>query len=186
MKIFYTILLILISGIGFAADYNSAYTGAQIDSGAKAGNDVAGVTGIVTSNGAGTISAATTIFVTGRIDGLMGVTLSTANAATTISSTSNKVMTYYNRGDSDAHSVYTTPTFEAGQMYCIRNYTGITAVIKIQLLAGQYMDVDGVNTAAGKAVKSGGALGDSACFQVVDSTHAVLWMNSGLWSIDNS
>jgi hypothetical protein len=129
----------------------------------------------------------TSLYATGRIDGLTGVTLSTAASATTISSTLNKVMTYYNRGDSDAHSIYTLPTAAEGLYYCVRNYTGITTVVKFQTsAAGQYIDVDGVNTASGKAVKSSGALGDSACVQGVDATHWVLWMNSGLWSIDNS
>lgn len=122
----------------------------------------------------------------GRVDGLVGLTLSTAGSPTTISSTNNKVAFYLNQGNSEANSVYTLPTAAAGLQYCVRNYTGIVQPIKFQTsAAGQYIDLDGTNTASGKAVKSSGALADSACVVGVDATHWILFQQCGTWTIDN-
>jgi hypothetical protein len=127
----------------------------------------------------------TSLYATGRLDGTVGMVLSTATSATTISSTNNKSSYYMNRGDSDAHSIYTLPTAAAGLQYCVKNYTGITTVLTFQTSAsGQYIDLDGTNTASGGFIHSAGAAGDGACVVGVDSTHWVAIPIKGTWSRD--
>ena len=92
---------------------------------------------------------------------------------------------FWNIGNSAANSIFTLPTAAAGLQYCIRNYTGITKVMKFQTsAAGQYIDLDGVNTATGGLIKSAGAAGDGACVVGVDATHWVSYHSSGTWSKD--
>jgi len=127
----------------------------------------------------------TSLYATGRIDGTVGVTLSTANSATTIDSTSNKSSYYFNQGDSDAHSIYTLPTAAAGLQYCVKNYTGISRVVTFQTsAAGQYIDLDGTNSASGGFIHSAGAAGDGACVVGTDATHWVAFPVKGTWSRD--
>jgi hypothetical protein len=175
-----------LTGIGGAAVGQTFYIGTtQVAiNRASASLTLAGLTLTAPDIGAAT---GTSLLATGRIDGTVGMVLSTANSATTISSTDNKSSYYMNQGDSAAHSVYTLPTAAAGLQYCVRNYTGITQVIKFQTSAsGQYIDLDGTNTGSGKAVKSGGAAGDAGCVVGVDATHWMFYTNKGTWAIDNT
>lgn len=128
----------------------------------------------------------TSLIVTGRLDGTVGMLESTAGSATTISVATHGSSSYFmNKGDSDAHSIFTLPTAAAGLQYCIRNYTGITTVLKFQTsAAGQYIDLDGVNTATGGLIKSAGAAGDAACVVGVDATHWAAYVQKGTWSKD--
>jgi hypothetical protein len=123
----------------------------------------------------------TSLLLTGRIDGTVNVVTSTANAATSISSTNNKSAYYLNIGDSDAHSIYTLPTPAAtgGCQYCVTNYTGITTKISLQAPANVILVLDGAaGSAAGHAIM-GGALGDSICAVGVDATHYLLHIGKG-------
>jgi hypothetical protein len=143
---------------------------------------LAGITLTTPDIGAAT---GTSLLVTGRVDGTVSVVLSTANAATTISSTSNKSAYYMNRGDSDAHSIYTLPTAAEGLQYCAKNYTGITTVVTFQTSAsGQYIDLDGTNSASGGFIHSDAAAGVGACVIGVDATHWVAYPNKGSWTRD--
>jgi hypothetical protein len=143
---------------------------------------LAGITLTTPDIGAAT---GTSLLATGRIDGTVGMVLSTAGSATTIDSTSNKASYYMNQGNSAANSIFTLPTAAAGLQYCARNYTGITQVLKFQTsAAGQYIDLDGVNTASGGLIKSGGAAGDAACVVGVDATHWVAYPSKGTWTKD--
>jgi hypothetical protein len=129
----------------------------------------------------------TSLLATGRVDGLVGVTITTD--ATTISSTSNKQAYYINNGDSAAKGIYTLPTAAAGLQYCIALYsehaTGATAVMKFQTSAsGQYIALDGVRTASGGLIKSTGAAGDAACVVGISATEWIAYHSSGTWSKD--
>lgn len=130
----------------------------------------------------------TSLYAAGRIDGTVGMVISTADSATTISSTNNKSSYYMNIGDSDAHSIYTLPTAATGLQYCVTNYQNsgaITRAIKIiTSAAGQYITVNGALSASGGYIISSGAAGDSACVVGVDSTHWVGYIQKGAWTIN--
>ena len=128
----------------------------------------------------------TSLMATGRVDGTVGMLISTAASPTTIVVATHGNASYFmNIGDSAANSIFTLPTAVAGLQYCIKNYTGITTVLKFQTsAAGQYIDLDGVNTATGGLIKSAGAAGDGACVVGVDATHWVAYPNKGVWSKD--
>jgi hypothetical protein len=140
--------------------------------------------------GTGTPAAGTftTLKATGVADGLINVTVTTA--ATTIDSAVQKTGYFINNGDSAAKGIYTLPTAAVGLSYCVRNYTaltGATAVITWQTsAAGQYIDLDGVKTGSGKAVKSAGGLADSSCVVGISTTEWIIYVQSGSWAIDNS
>jgi hypothetical protein len=139
------------------------------------------LTGTTPNIGAAT---GTSLIVTGRLDGLAGVVLTTAASPTTISSTSNASSYYFNQGNSDANSIFTLPTAAAGLQYCIRNYTGISRVVRINTsAAGQYIDVDGTLTATGGYVTSAGAAADSVCLVGSDATHWVMYTQKGTWTV---
>ena len=188
---------LITSNVPLSVGTSNAITAGSYEVGAAADTTITRVSaGVIAVEGstilAGTTPAigaatGTSLIVTGRLDGTVGMTLSTADSATTISSTNNSCSYYMNQGDSDAHSVYTLPTAAAGLQYCVRNYTGISRVVKFQTSAsGQYIDLDGTNTASGKAVKSGGAAGDAGCVIGVDATHWIFYTNKGTWAIDNT
>ncbi len=128
----------------------------------------------------------TSLMATGRVDGTVGMLISTAASPTTIVVATHGNASYFmNIGNSAANSIFTLPTAAAGLQYCAKNYTGITTVLKFQTsAAGQYIDLDGVNTATGGLIKSAGAAGDGACVVGVDATHWVAFPHSGTWTKD--
>jgi hypothetical protein len=143
--------------------------------------------GLVTFSGNIGAATATSLMATGRVDGTVGMTITTD--ATTISSTSNKAAYYINNGDSAAKGIYTLPAAAAGLQYCIALYsehaTGATAVMKFQTSAsGQYIALDGVRTASGGLIKSTGAAGDAACVVGISATEWIAYHSSGTWSKD--
>jgi len=105
-----------------------------------------------------------TLMATGRIDGLAGSYISTANSATSIVIATHGNSAYFlNIGDSDAHSVYTLPTPPATHavQYMVTNDTGITTKIKMLAPASVTITLDGATgSAAGWAIM-GGVLGDT-------------------------
>ena len=183
MKKYFLVLLMLLSATFVYADIQTVGLTGDVTV------DNSGVTAIKTSVSLTTPvigqATGTSLMATGRVDGAVGMNLSTASSPTTIPSTSNKAAYYMNQGDSAANSIFTLPTAAAGLQYCIRNYTGITQVLKFQTSAsGQYIDLDGVNTASGGLIKSAGAAGDAACAVGVDATHWVAYHSSGTWTKD--
>src|SRR5208337_309619 len=141
----------------------------------------AGSTGIVTIGAA----TATSLAATGVVDGLVNIVISTASSPTTISSATYKTAYYFNQGNSAANSIYNLPTAAAGLQYCVKNYTGITQVLKFQTSAsGQYIDLGGTVSNTGGDVKTGGAAGDGMCVIGVDSTHWVAYCSAGTCSLN--
>jgi hypothetical protein len=163
-------------------------TGAKykINGTALAASDVgaapaAGSTGIVTIGAA----TATSLAATGVVDGLVNIVMSTATSATAISSATYKTAYFFNQGNSAANSIYTLPTAAAGLQYCVKNYTGISQVIKFQTSAsGQYIDLGGTLSNSGGDVKTGGAAGDGMCVIGVDAAHWVAYCSSGTCSLN--
>jgi len=141
----------------------------------------AGSTGIVTIGAA----TATSLAATGVVDGLVNIVISTASSPTTISSATYKTAYYFNQGNSAANSIYTLPTAAAGLQYCVKNYTGISQIIKFQTSAsGQYIDLGGTLCTSGGDVKTAGAAGDGMCVIGVDATHWVAYCSSGTCSLN--
>jgi hypothetical protein len=141
----------------------------------------AGSTGIVTIGAA----TATSLAATGVVDGLVNIVISTASSPTTISSATYKTAYYFNQGNSAANSIYTLPTAAAGLQYCVKNYTGISQIIKFQTSAsGQYIDLGGTLCTSGGDVKTAGAAGDGICVIGVDATHWVAYCSSGTCSLN--
>lgn len=135
----------------------------------------------------GTLTAyMVSLLASGRVDGTVGMVISTADSPTTVTVASHGKHSYFmNIGNSDANSIFTLPTAAAGIQYCFKNYTGISRVLTLQTsAAGQYIDNDGTLTATGGFVHTGGAAGDGACVVGVDATHWVLYVNKGTWSND--
>jgi hypothetical protein len=138
-----------------------------------------GSTSIVTIGAA----TATSLAATGVVDGLVNIVLSTATSATTVSSTTYKTAYFFNQGNSAANSIYTLPTAAAGLQYCVKNYTGITQVLKFKTSAsGQYIDLGGTLSSSGGGVQTGGAAGDGMCVIGVDTTHWVAYCSAGTCS----
>ena len=122
------------------------------------------------------------LLATGIMDGTTPVTLSTATSVN-LGSTYHSGYTFNNYATAGTAITYNLPTSAAGLQFCVRNYTGKTGALTVATSAsGQYIDVNGVLTASGGYVVSGGALGDSACFVGVDATHWVMFQNMGTWT----
>ena len=136
----------------------------------------------ITTIGAAT---ATSLAATGVVDGLVNIVISTASSPTTISSTTYKTAYFFNQGNSAVNSIYTLPTAAAGLQYCVKNYTGITTVLKFQTSAsGQYIDLGGTLSNSGGDVKTGGAAGDGMCVIGVDAAHWVAYCSAGTCSLN--
>ena len=129
----------------------------------------------------------TSLIVTGILDGkapLQVVTATTFNFGTTYLSG------YAVCEDATAAAACTgtLPTAAAGIQYCVSDgYNGSapnTGVVTIQTSAsGQYIIfTDGTLSATGGYVSSGGAARDSACVVGVDSTHWILYVQSGTFA----
>jgi len=126
----------------------------------------------------------TSLAVTGDIDGLANVvnTYATTNAV----ESPEKLFIYtFNVYATNSTAVtYTLPVSALGKQRCYRNYVGRTGSIRINTSAsGQYIDVNGVNTASGGYVTSGGALGDGICFVGMDAWQWASYPTSGTWAI---
>jgi hypothetical protein len=141
----------------------------------------AGSTAIVTIGAA----TAASLAATGVVDGLVNIVLSTASSPITISSATYKTAYYFNQGNSAANSIYTLPTAAAGLQYCVKNYTGISQVVKFQTSAsGQYIDLGGTLSISGGDVKTGGAAGDGMCVIGVDAAHWIAYCSAGTCSLN--
>lgn len=132
--------------------------------------------------------------ISGIVDGLSPVTVTTS-ASCTLGTTSGCNATAYSSGytfNEEATAAtavtYTLPAASAGKHYCVANaYNGSAANTgTLELLtagSGQYVIfTDGTLSASGGYVISGGAAADAACVVGVDSTHWLLYTQSGTWA----
>jgi hypothetical protein len=123
---------------------------------------------------------------TGIHDGLTPVTVTTGSSAT-IGGTYSSGYVYNENATAAAAITYTLPTAVAGKQYCVANaYNGSAANTgTLELLtsaSGQFIIfTDGTLSATGGYVISAGAARDAACVVGVDSTHWMLYTNSGTW-----
>jgi hypothetical protein len=125
----------------------------------------------------------TSLFATGRVDGLVGVTVTTS--ATSIDSTSNKSAYYFNNGATAADSIFSLPTAAVGLQYCVKNYTGVTKQLRIATsAAGQYIDMDGALIPSGGYVISASpdANASGACFVGATTTRWIMYTQKGTWT----
>jgi hypothetical protein len=138
-------------------------------------------------------ATATSLLASGIVDGTAPVTITTS-ASCTLGTTSGCNATAYNsgytfneEGTAATAVTYTLPTAAAGKQYCVSNaYNGSAANTgTLELLtsaAGQFIIfTDGTLSATGGFVISSGAARDSACVVGVDSTHWILYVQSGSW-----
>lgn len=83
---------------------------------------------------------------------------------------------------------YNLPTAAANLQVCVKNsYNGSAANTGVLTVAtsasGQFLiDVDGTLGSTGGNIASGGAGGDGACFEGVDSTHWQVYVQKGTWT----
>jgi hypothetical protein len=126
----------------------------------------------------------TSLLVTGIVDGTAPITVTTGDTAN-LGTTYKSGYIYNNNSTAGNATTYTLPTAAAGLQYCAKNYTGRTGVLTFQTsAAGQYIDLDGTNSATGGLIHSGGAASDGACVVGVDSTHWVAYPQKGTWALD--
>jgi phage baseplate assembly protein gpV len=141
---------------------------------AQADITTVGLSGDATIDNSGVVSV---------VDGLTNVVLTTSDTNAVESPEKKQIYTFNNYATAGTAVGYTLPTAAAGKQRCYGNYTGKTGVITVNTSAsGQYISVDGVLTASGGNITSGGALGDKACFVGVDATHWVFYGNKGAWT----
>jgi fibronectin-binding autotransporter adhesin len=139
-------------------------------------------------------ATATSLLASGIVDGEAPVTVTTS-ASCTLGTASGCNATAYDSGytfNEDATAgaaiTYTLPTAAAGKQYCVKNaYNGSNPNTgTLELLtsaAGQFIIfTDGTLSATGGYVISGGAAADAACVVGVDSTHWILYVQSGTWA----
>jgi hypothetical protein len=135
----------------------------------------------------GVCNTPTTLLATGIVDGKASVTVTTGTTAT-LGGTYKSGYTFNQEGTAATAVTYTLPTAAAGLQYCVANsFNGSaadTGALTIQTsAAGQYVIyTDGTLSASGGYVLSGGAARDSACVVGVDSTHWMLYVQSGTWA----
>jgi hypothetical protein len=132
-------------------------------------------------------ATATSLLATGIVDGQAPVTITTGSSAS-LGGTYNSGYTINEEGTAATAVTYTLPTAAAGKQYCVANgYNGSAANTgTLELLTsatGQFIIfTDGTLSATGGYVISGGVAGDKACVVGVDSTHWMLYVQSGSWA----
>ena len=138
-------------------------------------------------------STPSTLLASGIVDGTAPMKVTTVTSCT-LGTTSGCSATAYNSGytineyaTAGTAITYTLPTAAAGKQYCVSNgYNGSaanTGTLEILTSAsGQFIIfTDGTLSATGGYVISSGAARDSACVVGVDSTHWILYVQSGTW-----
>jgi hypothetical protein len=144
-------------------------------------------TGVAASGNAnctGSIGAATgtSLLVTGNLDGTAPVTVTTGSTAT-LGGTFKSGYTFNNEGTTSTAVTYTLPAAAAGLQYCIANLPTETGALTLQTSGtGQFIGRVGAYGTTGGHAASAGALGDSACIVGIDSTHWLLYPQSGTWT----
>jgi hypothetical protein len=145
---------------------------------ASAALTLAGITLTTPDIGAAT---GTSLMVTGRVDGTVGITESSAALAVVVATHGHSAY-FINSGADEANSTFTLPAVEAGLQYCFKNATGIDHVLKILAVSDDVIDLDGADTGAAGYIHSGGALGDAACVVGVDATHWYSYVQKGTFT----
>ena len=124
---------------------------------------------------------------TGIQDGQMPTAVTTG-ASATLGGTYSTGLTINENATAATAITYTLPTAAPGKWYCVTNgYNGSAANTgTLELLtsaAGQYIIfTDGSLSATGGYVISAGAARDAACVVGQDSTHWILYPQSGTWT----
>ena len=124
---------------------------------------------------------------TGIQDGQMPTAVTTG-ASASLGGTYSTGLTINENATAATAITYTLPTAATGKWYCVTNgYNGSAANTgALELLtsaAGQYIIwTDGTLSASGGYGISAGAARDSACVVGQDSTHWILYTNSGVWT----
>jgi hypothetical protein len=123
----------------------------------------------------------TSLIVTGVIDGLTSVVTTTLTTVSVESPERMSIYIYNNPTTPSAGVTFTLPSASvAGKGRCYANETGVTSAMTFNTSgAGQYIGVNGVNTASGGYITMAGALGDAVCFTSKDSTHWKAWVSHG-------
>jgi collagen type VII alpha len=109
--------------------------------------------------------------------------------ATVTVSASNSFEFHVNQNSTAATAItYNLPTAAAGKEFCFTNGNNgtnpDTGTLTLQTSAsGQFiLFTDGTYSTSGGYVKSGGAARDGSCVHGQDSTHWVLYVNTGTWT----
>lgn len=186
--------------IGDIACTPTTTTGLAHDNGSAScvqGGTLGMVTGQVSGSGSGATAtvllsstgstAATTMLVTGILDGQAPVTLTTGSTAT-LGGTYNSGYTINHEGTAATAVTYTLPVAAAGKQYCVKNgnngSAADTGVLTLQVSgAGQSIVYNGTAGASNGSFVSGGAAGDAACVIGVDSTHWEAYAQIGIWTV---
>ena len=133
------------------------------------------------------VAAATSLAATGIVDGEAPMTITTG-ASASLGGTYSSGYTINQNATAATAITYTLPTAAAGKQYCVRNgYNGSAADTgTLELLtsaSGQFIIfTDGTLSASGGYVISGGAASDAACVVGTDSTHWLLYVQSGTFT----
>ncbi len=151
--------------------------------GAVSGLGVTGsdLTSLTVSGAGGSILA------TGVIDGHLPTETVTTSATIGVSTSGpcspNACISEWLFVNSTANSIITLPTAEAGRQYCI-SYVGSGTGITTEVLtsgSGQFIWIQGTNSATGGYIISGGAVGDSVCMVGQSGTQWRAFAQSGTW-----
>jgi hypothetical protein len=125
----------------------------------------------------------TSLLVTGIVDGTAPITVTTGDTAS-IGGTYKSGYIFNANSTASNPTTYTLPTAAAGLQYCIRNGAGKTGALRLNTsAAGQYIDLDGTETASGGYVISAGASGDSMCVVGLDGSYWVGYTQKGTWAV---
>lgn len=164
---------------------SSLIVAADITNAAITGTQLASSLALTTPNiGAAT---GTSLLVTSNLDGTAPVIVTTGTTGTP-GATFNHSYSFNEEATAGTGVNYTLPTAAAGKQYCIANANNgsaaNTGVLTITTSAsGQFIIfTDGTLSATGGNVTSGGAAADAACVVGVDSTHWLLYVQSGTWT----
>lgn len=174
----------MVVGAGASLDFTSTGT---IDANKVNGATVPASASVVGTNSSKQLIAATSVLVTGIIDGTAPVTITTSTPIT-LGGTYKSGYTYNQHATAATAVTYNLPTAAAGLQYCVANsYNGSAADTGVLTVAtsasGQFIIFnDGTLSASGGNVTSGGAGGDAACFVGVDSTHWQIYVQVGTWT----
>jgi len=118
------------------------------------------------------------------LDGLTPTVLTTSTTNGVESPEKLSIYTFNNYATAGTAVTFALPTAGVGKQRCYGNYTAKTGTIRVDAsAAGQYIDMDGTQSATGGYVISGGALGDKACFVGVSTTVWIMYTQHGTWTL---
>lgn len=127
-----------------------------------------------------------TLLVTGILDGLAPVTITTGATANlgTVYSTG---FTINQETTAGTGVTYTLPATAAGKQQCVRNGdvagTARTGILTVAVPTSSYLHLNGVRGTISSNITSGGAAGDAACFVAISSVDWEIYPSQGVWTI---